>query len=204
MDRQQQFLLYIFSCFSFLLLLSENTSVYGSSHHHHHRHRHLFDFRPSKLFVFGDSYVDTGNSRKSLATSWKVPYGITFPGKPAGRFSDGRVLTDFLAKSIGIKSPISYRWRKVAGIEHWKNGMNFAYTLLPDNMTQIDFFQDIIHEKFYSGSDLHSSVALVSVAGNDYSNYIATNGSTQGWQPFITKVVNQLVMNIETHSMAWE
>ncbi|KAJ6752130.1 hypothetical protein OIU85_002547 [Salix viminalis] len=102
MDRQQQFLLYIFSCFSFLLLLSENTSVYGSSHHHHHhhhhRHRHLFDFRPSKLFVFGDSYVDTGNSRISLATSWKVPYGITFPGKPAGRFSDGRVLTDFLGK----------------------------------------------------------------------------------------------------------
>ncbi|KAG5255051.1 GDSL esterase/lipase [Salix suchowensis] len=210
MDRQQQFLLYIFSCFSFLLLLSENTSVYGSSHHHHHhhhRHRHLFDFRPSKLFVFGDSYADTGNNRNSVASSWKVPYGITFPGKPAGRFSDGRVLTDFLAKSIGIKSPIPYRWRKVVGIEHWKNGMNFAYggtgvfpivdVPEPNMTTQIDFFQDIIHEKFYSGSDLHSSVALVSVAGNDYSNYIATNGSTQGWQPFITKVVNQLVMNMK-------
>uniref|UniRef100_A0A6N2MF32 SGNH hydrolase-type esterase domain-containing protein n=1 Tax=Salix viminalis TaxID=40686 RepID=A0A6N2MF32_SALVM len=144
--------------------------------------------RPSKLFVFGDSYADTGNNRNSLASSWKASYGITFPGKPAGRFSDGRVLTDFLAKSIGIKSPIPYRWRKVVGIEHWKNGMNFAYggtgvfptsVLQPNMTTQIDFFQDIIHEKFYSGSDLHSSVALVSVAGNDYSNYIATNGTAQ-------------------------
>ncbi|KAB5521509.1 hypothetical protein DKX38_025828 [Salix brachista] len=84
--------------------------------------------------------------------------------------------------------------------------MNFAYggtgvfpTLVPEpNMTtQIDFFQDIIHEKFYSGSDLHSSLALVSVAGNDYSKYNATNGPTQGWQPFITKVVTQLAMNMK-------
>lgn len=48
-----------------------------------------------KLFVFGDSYVDTGNLGNS-ANSWKKPYGFTFPGKPAGRFSDGRVLTDFV------------------------------------------------------------------------------------------------------------
>ena len=49
-----------------------------------------------KLFVFGDSYADTGNIRKSLSSSWKQPYGLTFPGKPAGRFSDGRVLTDYI------------------------------------------------------------------------------------------------------------
>lgn len=49
-----------------------------------------------KLFVFGDSYADTGNIKKSASPSWKEPYGITFPGKPAGRFSDGRVLTDYV------------------------------------------------------------------------------------------------------------
>uniref|UniRef100_A0A803NW21 Uncharacterized protein n=1 Tax=Cannabis sativa TaxID=3483 RepID=A0A803NW21_CANSA len=41
-----------------------------------------------KLFVFGDSYADTGNSRKHTAVSWKPPYGITFPGKPAGSEND--------------------------------------------------------------------------------------------------------------------
>ena len=46
--------------------------------------------------MFGDSYADTGNIRKSLADSWKMPYGVSFPGKPSGRFSDGRIATDFL------------------------------------------------------------------------------------------------------------
>lgn len=60
----------------------------------HHDHQHHGSVR--KLFVFGDSYADTGNSKKASAVSWKAPYGITFPGKPAGRFSNGRVLTDYL------------------------------------------------------------------------------------------------------------
>lgn len=55
---------------------------------------------PTKLFVFGDSFADTGNTNKSLPpgapNSWIYPYGITFPGKPTGRFSDGRLLIDFI------------------------------------------------------------------------------------------------------------
>lgn len=48
------------------------------------------------LFVFGDSYLDTGNLNKSkgLDRPWLVPYGKTYPGTPDGRFSDGRVFTD--------------------------------------------------------------------------------------------------------------
>jgi hypothetical protein len=58
-----------------------------------------------KLFVFGDSYADTGNALN--ATSYKPPYGITFPGKPAGRYSDGRILTDYIGNyllSLWIKN----------------------------------------------------------------------------------------------------
>ncbi|CAN6438808.1 unnamed protein product [Victoria cruziana] len=54
--------------------------------------RHL----PKSLFVFGDSTVDTGNTGKNSSRAWRTPYGITFPGKPSGRNSDGRVLTDFV------------------------------------------------------------------------------------------------------------
>ncbi|KAJ6717522.1 hypothetical protein OIU79_005656 [Salix purpurea] len=50
-----------------------------------------------KLFVFGDSYVDTGNWPRNVRGPWKEPYGKTiFPGKPNGRASDGRVLTDHI------------------------------------------------------------------------------------------------------------
>lgn len=62
----------------------------------------VFGFGPKKLFVFGDSYADTGNNRKGLASSWKFPYGITFPGKPAGRFSDGRVSTDYIGTNTSL------------------------------------------------------------------------------------------------------
>ncbi|XP_076902041.1 GDSL esterase/lipase At5g03610-like [Bidens hawaiensis] len=112
-------------------------------------------FRPLKLFVFGDSYADTGNNPKEHASSWKPPYGLTFPGKPAGRFSDGRVLTDYVAGSVmslltafirtdqlllhgyslicykfaakfmGIKSPLPYAFRKYARGK-LRGGVNFA------------------------------------------------------------------------------
>lgn len=51
---------------------------------------------PNALFVFGDSYLDTGNLNKSKGFDrpWIAPYGKTYPGTPDGRFSDGRVFTD--------------------------------------------------------------------------------------------------------------
>lgn len=51
---------------------------------------------PNAIFVFGDSYLDTGNHNKSVGLNrpWLAPYGKTYPGTPAGRFSDGRVFTD--------------------------------------------------------------------------------------------------------------
>lgn len=66
--------------------------------------------------------------------------------------------------------------------------MNFAYggtgvfeTLVqsPNMTTQIDFFEQLIKDGVYTPTDLMSSMALVSVAGNDYSTYIQINGSAQ-------------------------
>ncbi|XP_050230237.1 GDSL esterase/lipase At5g03610-like [Mercurialis annua] len=198
---------HLLSIFSFSLLILVSGVHGGGDHHHHHRRhgRHLFNSRPNKLFVFGDSYADTGNIQKSLASSWKEPYGITFPGKPSGRFSDGRVLTDYLARFIGVKSPLPFKWINHAA-NNLKYGMNFAFggtgvfnTLVPlPNMTQqIDIFQKLMHDQVYSPMDLHSSSAFVSVAGNDYSFYLATNGSAQGFPDFIRKVVNQTIENLK-------
>ncbi|XP_062117564.1 GDSL esterase/lipase At5g03610-like [Humulus lupulus] len=204
MDSDKLSLNSLFKCFFFILgsLLS---GVVVSAHSHGHD-SHLFSFRPTKLFVFGDSYSDTGNNRKSEGTSWKYPYGITFPGKPTGRFSDGRVLTDFLAKFVGVKSPIPYQWRKVVGYKHLKYGMNFAHggtgvfnTLVMDpNMTaQIDSFKELINHSVFTPKDLQSAVALVTVAGNDYGAYNFRNGTAEGFPAFITSVVNQLYVNLK-------
>ncbi|XP_038990663.1 GDSL esterase/lipase At5g03610-like [Hibiscus syriacus] len=151
------------------------------------------------LFVFGDSYADTGNTRIALASSWKFPYGITFPGKP-----DGRVSTDFIAGYLGMKTPLPYRWRKQL-VGRVKYGLNFAHggtgvfdTLAPHpNMTtQIDFLQQLINDSVYTKRNLKTSLAFVSASGNDYFNYTAMNGSTEGFPAFISSVVSQLTVNM--------
>ena len=63
-----------------------------------------------QLWVFGDSYADTGNLGdlgRELTHAWYDPYGATFPGRPTGRFSDGRVLTDFIGTSQFIRSHLN-------------------------------------------------------------------------------------------------
>nr|DAD28790.1 TPA_asm: hypothetical protein HUJ06_030258 [Nelumbo nucifera] len=201
----------IFHLLLFFFLLTGIQVVESSSHnHHHHRHRYHIKLNSSKLFVFGDSYVDTGNNPVSESRSWHKPYGLTFPGKPAGRWSDGRVFTDYFASVIGIKSPIPYKWIKVKP-ELIKYGINFAYggtgvfdTLSTDpNMTiQINFLQNFIQEGVYSNLDLNSSIALVSAAGNDYSAYLSRNGTLEGLPALIISVVNQLASNLKRiHSL---
>lgn len=53
------------------------------------------------VLVFGDSSVDPGNNNY-LATPMKgnfLPYGKDFfRGRPTGRFSNGRLATDFIGK----------------------------------------------------------------------------------------------------------
>ncbi|XP_023637165.1 GDSL esterase/lipase At5g03610 isoform X2 [Capsella rubella] len=194
----KHFLAFLF----FSSLLFDINGVEASNQNHN-----LYHVRPTKLFVFGDSYVDTGNIIKPEVVSRKFPYGITFPGKPSGRFSDGLVATDFVAQAMGIKSPIPYVSKESVGKEQLQYGMNFAYggtgvfttlTPLPNMTTQIDFFQKLLTTSgnIYSPSDLNSSIALVSVAGNDYSYYYIRNGSVAGFPTFIKQVLSQIEVDL--------
>ncbi|XP_048134912.1 GDSL esterase/lipase At5g03610-like [Rhodamnia argentea] len=196
----------------------------SSSHHHHHHHHHrqqhdlhsstsdypeeepTYAFNPTKLFVFGDSYADTGNLNRLVGRSWKVPYGMTFPGYPLGRFSDGLVFTDLLAKYFGLKSPLPIQWWPLDYWEHATFGTNFAYggtgvfdTASSDpNMTaQIDCFEGMIRSAIFKVALTQSSVALVTNSGNDYDYYLANGGQISGMVLFIYKVVNQLVANLK-------
>ncbi|CAI8610784.1 unnamed protein product [Vicia faba] len=189
--------------FIFIILhLSGQRVVRGEDDIQHHHHKEPI----TKLFVFGDSYVDTGNlNKKGFAPSWKQPYGVTFPGKPSGRFSDGRVLTDYIAEYLNVKLPASYSKREYVAPHQLKNGMSFAFcgtgvfeTLNqgPNMTTQIDFFQKEIEDKVFTASDFINSVALVSVAINDYNCYTTKNGSIEGLPSFISSVVNQTIKNV--------
>ena len=65
-------------------------------------------FPVPSYYVFGDSYHDAGNNdylNGTVPTANFSPYGITyFKGVATGRFSDGRIIPDFLGTEL-----ISYR-----------------------------------------------------------------------------------------------
>lgn len=60
----------------------------------------------SSILIFGDSLLDTGNNNY-ISTELRAnhaPYGVSFPGgTPTGRFSDGKLMSDFLADALGLK-----------------------------------------------------------------------------------------------------
>ncbi|KAK3138313.1 hypothetical protein QOZ80_5AG0367230 [Eleusine coracana subsp. coracana] len=61
----------------------------------------------TSMFTLGDSYMDTGNfvimASPAIPTVFdKPPYGMTFFGHPTGRYSDGRVIIDFIAEALGL------------------------------------------------------------------------------------------------------
>ena len=61
------------------------------------------------IFAFGDSTIDPGNNNgliglSAIFSSDHPPYGKDFPGHiPTGRFSNGKLATDFLVSNLGIK-----------------------------------------------------------------------------------------------------
>ncbi|RWR96951.1 GDSL esterase/lipase [Cinnamomum micranthum f. kanehirae] len=81
----------------------------------------------SKIYSFGDSLTDTGNTHSSeelMAFSHvsEPPYGMTYFHRPTNRFSDGRLVIDFLAQTLGFPLLPPYR-DSTADFSH---GVNFA------------------------------------------------------------------------------
>ncbi|GAB2240871.1 hypothetical protein Droror1_Dr00021389 [Drosera rotundifolia] len=61
----------------------------------------------TRIFAFGDSFTDTGNTRSATGPSGfnyvsNPPYGMTFFHHPTNRYSDGRLVIDFVASSLAL------------------------------------------------------------------------------------------------------
>ncbi|CAL4978667.1 unnamed protein product [Urochloa decumbens] len=98
--------------------------------------------RYDSIFVFGDSFTDTGNNPAVFA--WysvfnpvmRPPYGSTFFGFPTGRNCDGRLAIDFIAEGLGVPLVPPF----LAHDGSFRRGANFAV----GGATAIDaaFFHD--------------------------------------------------------------
>uniref|UniRef100_M4EAI6 Anther-specific proline rich protein n=1 Tax=Brassica campestris TaxID=3711 RepID=M4EAI6_BRACM len=81
------------------------------------------------LFYFGDSIIDTGNNN-NLTTEMKCnfsPYGMNFPtGVATGRFSNGRVASDYISRYLGLKSIVPAYLEPNVKLEELLTGVSFA------------------------------------------------------------------------------
>ncbi|KAJ8616427.1 hypothetical protein MRB53_035799 [Persea americana] len=83
----------------------------------------------SAIFVFGDSTVDPGNNNylPTVFRSDFPPYGRDFlQHRPTGRFSNGRLVTDFVASYLGLKEEIPPYLDIELSEEDLMTGVSFA------------------------------------------------------------------------------
>lgn len=81
------------------------------------------------IIVFGDSSVDSGNNNyiSTLAKSNFWPYGRDFTnGTPTGRFSNGRIPTDFISDAFRIKPTVPAYLDPAYNISDFSTGVCFA------------------------------------------------------------------------------
>nr|XP_043624631.1 GDSL esterase/lipase At3g26430-like [Erigeron canadensis] len=87
------------------------------------------------VFNFGDSNSDTGGLSAAFGQA-PPPNGETFFHRPAGRYSDGRLIIDFIVQSLGL--PYLSAFLDALG-SNFTQGANFATggsTIRPQNTTR--------------------------------------------------------------------
>ncbi|XP_021716585.1 GDSL esterase/lipase 4-like [Chenopodium quinoa] len=168
------------------------------------------------LFVFGDSLYDGGMTlyngiEGAGAEFW--PYGDTYFKRPAGRYSDGRVIPDFLAQYVGLPFLRPYLQ---PGLEDFTQGINFASASAcvlvetrPGTINlarQMYYFNQMFHRlklqvgEFEANKIISKAVYLFNIGGNDLFSLFETNREGFPLSPFLKRdYVNQILGNLTNH-----
>ncbi|KAJ7542846.1 hypothetical protein O6H91_09G014700 [Diphasiastrum complanatum] len=174
------------------------------------------------LFAFGDSLSDTGNAQHIFPLEQKraamLPYGQTFFNRPNDRFSDGRLLIDFIAQALRL--PLLNPYVKSAGTS-FQQGVNLAtsgatatdiaflvpYTLRVQ-LYWLRKFKANILERLGSNDTLQSSLPpldsiskalyVVWIGGNDYNaRLFVYNMTMDQLTKSVDEVMNAMSSNLE-------
>lgn len=163
------------------------------------------------FFIFGDSFFDPGNNNFINTTqdfrANFTPYGETFFKYPTGRFSDGRLIPDFIAEYANLPLIPAYLDPRNKLYIH---GVNFASGgggalvethrgFAIDIETQLRYFKKVersVRKKLGDSraySLFSNSVYMFSIGGNDY--IVPFEGSTVLEKYTETEYVNMVLGN---------
>ncbi|XP_064991782.1 GDSL esterase/lipase At1g28570-like isoform X2 [Musa acuminata AAA Group] len=170
----------------------------------------------SSIFSFGDSLADTGNILASDGDSAgavsRLPYGETYFHRPTGRYSDGRLIIDFIAQAMGV--PLLRPYLGGGSDEDFRHGANFAVggaTALNSSFfrdkkidvswteyslqVQIAWFKQLLRStpSVSEPSILGNSLFLVGeIGGNDYNHPFFQNRRVEEIRTFVPSVVEAI------------
>ncbi|CAL5085041.1 unnamed protein product [Urochloa decumbens] len=177
-----------------------------------------------RLFAFGDSLIDTGNFIHYSTAPGPVarsPYGETFFHRPTGRWSDGRLIVDFVVERLGFPYWTPYLDGKTK--EDFRYGANFAVAsgtalsqllfrkkhlnvggITPYSLgVQIGWFKKVLamlgsteHER---REIMASSLFLVGEIGaNDYNHPFFQNKTLDWVKPLVPRVIRAISLSLES------
>ncbi|XP_028752147.1 GDSL esterase/lipase 4-like [Neltuma alba] len=168
--------------------------------------------RQTPPFIFGDSLSDPGNNNYINNTSQyranSSPYGITFFKYPTGRFSDGRLVSDFITEFAELPLIPPYLQ---PGYHRYTDGANFASggagILVETNQgsvvclkTQLEHFKNVEGKLRRKLGDAEArelvsrAVYLMNIGSNDYIFPLALNSSIIKLYP--QKYVRMVIGNL--------
>ncbi|XVF74244.1 hypothetical protein PTKIN_Ptkin13bG0094700 [Pterospermum kingtungense] len=167
------------------------------------------------LFIFGDSMFDPGNNNyfNTIAQANYWPYGETFFKFPTGRFSDGRIIPDFIC--IYANLPLIPPYLQ-PGNHQYTFGVNFASAgagalsetnqgSVIDLKTQVRYFKKVekLLRKNLGDAEAKAffskAVYLISIGGNDYLSPFTSNSSvleTFSKEEYVGMVIGNLTNTI--------
>ncbi|XP_071699240.1 GDSL esterase/lipase At1g28570-like [Rutidosis leptorrhynchoides] len=202
----------IFSCLPVFILLYSSTLHVNACY--------------TSIVSFGDSLADTGNLKQFVTNSKSepphflfLPYGETFFHKATGRCSNGRLIIDFIAESLGMHI-LPYEKMKMNNAMKIDQGVNFAvvgataldssffeargvnnpYTNASLNV-QLQSFKKVFASICMTNSDcknlLGSSLILMGeIGGNDYNHPIIAGKPYDELISYVPLVINTIISAI--------
>ncbi|KAJ1405337.1 SGNH hydrolase superfamily [Sesbania bispinosa] len=125
------------------------------------------------IFNLGDSNSDTGGISAAFGQA-PPPNGITFFHTPAGRFSDGRLIIDFIAKSLGLPYLSAYLDSVGSNFSHGANFATAGSTVRPQNTTksQSGYSPISLDVQFVQFSDFKARSKLIRKQGGVFKKML--------------------------------
>ncbi|VFQ88515.1 unnamed protein product [Cuscuta campestris] len=165
--------------------------------------------RFGSIISFGDSLADTGNKISFTSSqASRLPYGMNFPGGPTGRYSNGRLIVDFIAQSMGLQFLQPYPAKKDS---NFSGSVNFAVagaTALnstPSYLSmgsQLEWFKKFLPSlcnnisscEVYIGNSL---ILMGEIGGNDYNGPFLDGQSKEDVEKLVPCVIKAISSAIE-------